>query len=68
MVNIMTLSAVLHSSGGTINSLAIVYLVEVVATAILPGDAWACHDHWRGCIPLIDGDEAQGAPCAMAAR
>jgi hypothetical protein len=45
MVDIMTLSAVLHSSGGTINSLAIVYLVEVVAKAVLPGDALALTDN-----------------------
>ena len=40
MADIILLSAVLYCSGGTMNPLTIFYLVEVVATAVLLGDAW----------------------------
>ena len=40
MADIILLSAVLYFSGGTMNPLTIFYLVEVVATAVLLGDAW----------------------------
>ena len=45
IADIILISAVLYFSGGMTNALAIFYLVDVVAKAVLPGDALALTDN-----------------------